>query len=108
MTCPRKIPHSDVESVHEKEQPHEEEPFHRGADYRDDQGAGGRAADCGCLPQAWTEHGDVLQAEGQIRRIEVSDARRLRQLEDENGKLKRLLADSMLDNVILKDLLGKV
>lgn len=39
--------------------------------------------------------------------LEVSDARRLRQLEDENGKLKRLLADSMLDNAILKDLLGK-
>lgn len=40
--------------------------------------------------------------------LELSDARRLRQLEDENGKLKRLLADTMLDNVILKDLLGKV
>lgn len=40
--------------------------------------------------------------------LEVSDARRLRQLENENGKLKRLLADSMLDNAILKDLLGKV
>ena len=34
--------------------------------------------------------------------------RRLRQLEDENGKLKRLLAESVLDNAILKDLLGKV
>ena len=31
--------------------------------------------------------------------LEVSDARRLHQLEDENGKLKRLLADSMLDSV---------
>lgn len=40
--------------------------------------------------------------------MEVSDARRLRQLEDENGKLKRLLAESVLDNAILKDLLGKV
>ena len=40
--------------------------------------------------------------------MEVADARRLRQLEDENGRLKRLLADSMLDNAILKDLLGKV
>ena len=40
--------------------------------------------------------------------LELFDARRLRQLEDENGKLKRLLAGSMLDNVILKDLLGKV
>ncbi len=39
--------------------------------------------------------------------MEVSDAHRLRQLEDENGNLKRLLADSMLDNAILKDLLGK-
>jgi putative transposase len=40
--------------------------------------------------------------------LEVSDARRLRQLEDENGKLKRLLAESVLDNAILKDLLGKL
>lgn len=39
--------------------------------------------------------------------MEVSDAHELRQLEDENGKLKRLLADSMLDNAILKDLLEK-
>jgi putative transposase len=40
--------------------------------------------------------------------MEVSDARRLRLLEDENAKLKRLLAESVLDNAILKDLLGKV
>ena len=40
--------------------------------------------------------------------LEVSKARRLRQLEDENGKLKRLLAECVLDNAILKDLLGKV
>ena len=39
--------------------------------------------------------------------IELSDARRLKALEDENAKLKRLLADTMLDNVVLKDLLGK-
>jgi len=38
----------------------------------------------------------------------VSVARRLRQLEDQNGKLKRLLAESVLDNAILKNLLGKV
>ena len=40
--------------------------------------------------------------------LEVSDARRLRLLEEENSKLKRLLAESVLDNAILKDLLGKV
>ena len=38
---------------------------------------------------------------------EVSDAKRPRALEDENGKLKRLLADAMLDNAGLKDLLAK-
>ena len=35
--------------------------------------------------------------------LEVSDARRLRALEDENGKVKKLLAEAMLDNAILKD-----
>jgi putative transposase len=39
--------------------------------------------------------------------MELSDARRLKALEDENAKLERLLADTMLDNVVLKDLLGK-
>jgi putative transposase len=39
--------------------------------------------------------------------LDVSDARRLKTLEAENAKLKRLLADTMLDNVVLKDLLGK-
>ena len=39
--------------------------------------------------------------------VEVSEAKRLRALEDENGKLKRLLADAMLDNTGLKDLLSK-
>ena len=39
--------------------------------------------------------------------MEVSEAKRLRTLEDENTRLKRLLADAMLDNAALKDLLGK-
>lgn len=39
--------------------------------------------------------------------MDVSDAQRLKALEDENGKLKRLLADAMLDNIVLKDLVGK-
>ena len=39
--------------------------------------------------------------------LEPSEAKRLKALEDENGKLKRLLADAMLDNIVLKDLLGK-
>ena len=39
--------------------------------------------------------------------LDVSEAKRLKTLEDENAKLKRLLADAMLDNAALKDLLGK-
>ena len=39
--------------------------------------------------------------------MDVSEAKRLKALEDENSKLKRLLADAMLDNAALKDLLGK-
>jgi putative transposase len=37
----------------------------------------------------------------------VSEARRLKALEDENAKLNRLLADAMLDQAALKDLLSK-
>jgi putative transposase len=39
--------------------------------------------------------------------MEVSDAKKLRALEDENRRLKQLVADQALDNVILKDLLKK-
>jgi putative transposase len=39
--------------------------------------------------------------------MDVSEAKRLRTLEDENTRLKRLLADAMLDNTALKNLFGK-
>ena len=39
--------------------------------------------------------------------LEVSDARRPRSLEDENRRLKKLLAEAMLDNAMLKDLATK-
>lgn len=38
--------------------------------------------------------------------MEVSDARRLKQLEDENKRLKRIVADQALNLQVLKDLLG--
>ena len=38
--------------------------------------------------------------------MEVSDVAKMRSLEDETAKLKRLLADTMLDNMVLKGLLG--
>lgn len=39
--------------------------------------------------------------------MDVSEAKRLKQLEDENAKLKRIVADQALDITMLKDLLGK-
>ena len=39
--------------------------------------------------------------------MEASEAKRLKGLEDENRRLKKLLAEAMLDNAALKDLLGK-
>ncbi len=39
--------------------------------------------------------------------LDVSEAKRLRALEDENARLKKLLADAMLDQAMLKELLGK-
>lgn len=39
--------------------------------------------------------------------LDVSEARRLRSLEEENSRLKKLLAEAMLDNAVLKDLASK-
>jgi putative transposase len=39
--------------------------------------------------------------------LEISDAKRLKALEDENAKLKKLLAEAMLDNAMLKDIAAK-
>jgi len=39
--------------------------------------------------------------------LEVSDARKLKALADENARLKKLLADAMLDNAVLKDIASK-
>ena len=39
--------------------------------------------------------------------LDVSDAKRLKSLEDENAKLKKLLAEAVLDNAMLKDIAAK-
>ena len=39
--------------------------------------------------------------------VDVSEAKRLKQLEEENARLKKLLADAMLDNAVLKDVASK-
>jgi len=44
---------------------------------------------------------------GKYGGLDVSDARRLKALEDENRRLKKLLAEAMLDNAMLKDITSK-
>ena len=43
----------------------------------------------------------------QVRRMEVSDVRRLKSLDTENARLKRLLAEAMLENEVMKEVLRK-
>jgi hypothetical protein len=80
---------------------------HGRADHCDSAGAGVGCPGDGPVPQARAEFADILQVESQVGGLDVSEARRLKALEDENAKLKRMLADAMLDNAALKDLLGK-
>jgi putative transposase len=44
---------------------------------------------------------------GKFGGMDVSDAKRLKSLEDENSRLKKLLAEAMLDNALLKDIASK-
>ena len=70
-----------------------------------EQEAGERAADvCG-------RHGisqvTFYKYKAKYGGMEPSDARRLKSLEDENAKLKKLLAEQMLDNAMLRDVTSK-
>ena len=53
------------------------------------------------------EHEAGVRAADICRKHGISDAKRLKSLQEENSKLKRLLADAMLDNAALKDLATK-
>ncbi len=66
-----------------------------------EQEAGAKTADVG------RKHGissaTLYKFKAKYGGMDVSDARRLKALEDENARLKKLLAEQMLDNAILKD-----
>ena len=70
-----------------------------------EQEAGSRTADI-CRKHGVSE-ATFYKWKSKFGGMEVSDARRLRALEEENAKLKKLLAEVMLDNAILKDVAAK-
>jgi hypothetical protein len=105
---PRVSVQAKVESGPERGPDHEGIEVHGRADHCRPTGAGGRGNDGRRVPQARDQFGHVLRSgQAKFGGLEVSDAKRLKGLEDENTKLKRLLAEAMLDNVALKDLLAK-
>ncbi|MER8983593.1 transposase, partial [Mesorhizobium sp. M0870] len=55
----------------------------------------------------WVSDASIYKWKAKYGGMDVSEAKWLKTLEDENARLKRLLADAMLDNAALKDLLGK-
>ena len=61
--------------------------------------------------EVWRRHGissaTFYKWKSKFGGLEVSEARRLRSLEEENSRLKKLLAEAMLDNAVLKDLASK-
>jgi hypothetical protein len=59
------------------------------------------------LPQARDQQRYFLQMEGQVRRPGSVCCQRLKTLEDENAKLKKLLAEAMLRQRHLKDIASK-
>lgn len=67
--------------------------------------AGAKTADL-CRKNGISE-GTFYKWKAKFGGMEVSDAKKLRALEDENRRLKQLVADQALDNRVLKDLLGK-
>lgn len=70
-----------------------------------EQEAGGKTADV-CRKHGITNT-TFYRWKSKYGGMDVSEAKRLRALEDENAKLKKLLAEAMLDNAMLKDIASK-
>lgn len=70
-----------------------------------------REAEGGKVPEVCRRHGiskeTLRRWRAKYRGLELQEARRLKQLEDENRRLKRLVADQALDLSLMKDLVGR-
>ena len=82
----------------------EAKPVHRRADHRGSAQAGSGVK----VTELCRKHGisepTFYAWKAKFGGMSVSDAKRLKQLKDENTKLKKLLAEAMLDNAVLKDI----
>ena len=88
-------------------QAYEGESIHGGTDHRDTEEVRSRDEDGEVCREQGISEATFYKWKAKYGGLEVSEARRLKRLEEENAKLKRIVADLTMDNVVLKDLLGK-
>jgi hypothetical protein len=86
---------------------HEKIKVHRVADRVCAEASGDRRSGSGSVSQAGNQRSHFLQLEEEVRRVGDCELRRLRQLEEENAQLKRIVADLTLDKQMLQDVLKK-
>ena len=79
----------------------------RGADRPGTQRAGGRRRDSGALPRHGISEQTFYRWKQKYGGLDGSEAKRLKALEEEDARLKRLVAEQALDNQMLKELLRK-
>src|ERR1043165_8249456 len=85
----------------------ETEQVHRRADPGDRQGRRGRSERRGSVPHARDHRADALPLEGEDGGMELSEMQRLKQVEDENRRLKQIVAEQTLDIQALKAVVAK-
>jgi hypothetical protein len=95
-----------VKSINQENDGYEEEQIHRRADHWLPQASRGGDAHQGVVPPRRFQRCNVLQVAAKFCGMQATDAKRLRELESENSKLKRLLAEAHLDVHALKDFFG--
>jgi putative transposase len=96
-----------VESDAKESDENEAKQVQRRADHCDLEGAEAGMATAEVCRRHGISSATFYKWKSKFGGLEVSEARRLRSLEEENSRLKKLLAEAMLDNAVLKDLASK-
>src|SRR2546423_4203828 len=86
---------------------HEAEPVHGRTDHRGLARAGSWSLTADVCRKHGISSATFYKWKAKYGGLEVSDAKRLKSLEGENAKLKKLVAEAMLDNAMLKDIAAK-
>jgi len=107
MTCLCQVPPRGVRVRPSEGRTNEASQVYGRADYwrAARERCGGEDRRSGAQPRRFGS--DAYNWKAKYGSMDVSEAKRLRQLEDENAKLKRLLAEQMLDAAALRELLAK-